>query len=177
LTSEYRSIRLKDKFEYVEGVSMVNEIDKNLRKISKEDIVSELENSDYKGRSEIYDTCLGQDANRWRRRHKSKFQQSLVDHNLKFFAYIKFYEHGEKKYALVAGKSGSYIVNSSGCDLGFYLYQQKGLAKKWLYDNEKRWCQTEILVISTNAEEKEESNKEAAEIEQYLVRTFGLFES
>lgn len=152
--------------------------DKETFQISMEDIIEELENSEYKERYKIYDTYLGQDADRWRRGYKSKFQQSLVDDNLMFFAYIKFYVDEGKKYALVAGKSGSYIVNnSSGCDLGFYLYPQKGPAKKWLYDNEKQWCQTEFLVIATNAEEKENNCKEAEAIEKYLVRTFGLFES
>ncbi|MBZ9635075.1 hypothetical protein [Clostridium sp. FP1] len=157
---------------------MLNVKDKETFQISMEDIIGELENSEYKERYEIYDTYLGQDADRWRRGYKSKFQQSLVDDNLMYFAYIKFYVGGEKKYALVAGKSGSYTVNnSSGCDLGFYLYPQKGSAKKWLYDNEKQWCQTEFLVIATNVEEKEKSCKEAEAIEKYLVRTFGLFES
>ena len=157
---------------------MVNVKDKETFQISMEDIIGELENSEYKERYKIYDTYLGQDADRWRRGYKSKFQQSLVDDNLMFFAYIKFYVDGGKKYALVAGKSGSYTVNNtSGCDLGFYLYPQKGPAKKWLKDNEKQWCQTEFLVIATNAGEKEKSCKEAEEIEKYLVCTFGLFES
>jgi hypothetical protein len=157
---------------------MVNVKNKETFQISMEDIILALENSEYMGRYKIYDTYLGQDADRWRRGYKSKFQQSLVDDNLRFFAYIKFYVDGGKKYALVAGKSGSYTVNnSSGCDLGFYLYPQIGLAKKWLFDNEKQWCQTEFLVISTNAKEKEKSCKEADEIEKYLVRTFKLFES
>lgn len=157
---------------------MINVKDKEMFNISKEDILCELENSKYKGRYKIYNTYLEQDADRWRRGYKYKFQQSLVDDNLMFFAYIKFYLDKRKKYALVAGTSGSYIVNtSSGCDLGFYLYPQKGPAKKWLYDNEKQWCQTEFLVIATNAEEKEKSYKESKEIEKYLVRTFGLFES
>jgi hypothetical protein len=159
---------------------MVNLKDKQTYQISMEDIIEELENSEYKARYKIYDTYLWQDADRWRRGNKSKFQQSLVDDNLMFFAYIKFYVDDGKKYALVAGKSGSYTVNtSSGCDLAFYLYPQKGLAKKWIHDNKKKWCQTEFLVIATNAKEKEKekSCKEAEEIEKYLVSNFGLFES
>ncbi len=146
--------------------------------LSMEDIIMELENSEYKERYKIYDTYLRQDDDRWRRGYKSKFQQSLVDDNLRFFAYIKFYTEGGKKYALVAGKSGSYTVNkSSGCDLGFYLCPQKGPAKIWIDNNKKQWCQTEFLVIATKSEEKEKSCKEAKEIEEYLVHTFGLYES
>ena len=165
------------KSKFCEVISIINVENKNTYQISMEDIISELENSEYKGRYKIYNTFLGQEAVRWRRGDKSKFQQSLVDESLKFFAYIKFYVDGERKYALVAGKSGSNTVNSSGCDLGFSLDSQKDLAKKWLSDNNKQWCQTEFLVISTNAEEKEKSNTEALEIERYLVRTFGLLES
>lgn len=157
-------------------IYVVNVEDKTFN-ISKEDILCELENSTYKGRYKIFNTYLEQGADRWRRGYKSKFQQSLVDNKLYYFAYVKFYLDNDNEYALVAGKSGSYTVNSSGCDLGFYLYPQKGSAKRWLCDNKKQWCQTEFLVISTNAEEKEQSNKEAVEIENYLVDTYGLLPS
>ncbi len=157
---------------------MVNVKDKETFRISMEDIIKELENSEYKEKYKIYDTYLEQGDDRWRRGYKSKFQQLLVDDNLMFFAYIKFYIDDGKKYALVAGKSGSYTVNnSSGCDLGFNLYPHKGPAKKWLCDNGKQWYQTKFLVIATNAEEKEKSCIEALIIEKYLVHIFGLLES
>lgn len=157
---------------------MVNVKDKENFRIRMEDIIKELENSEYKKKYKIYETYLEQDADRWRRGYKSKFQQSLIDNNLMFFAYIKFYIDDGNEYALVAGKSGSYTVNnSSGCDLGYYLYPQKGPAKKWLYDNGKQWNQTKFLVIATNVEEKEKSCIEALKIEKYLVHTFGLLES
>lgn len=157
---------------------MVNSEDKENFRITKDDIIEKLKNSEYKERYKVYDTYLGQDADRWRRGYKSKYQQALVHDKLMYFAYIKFYVDNGEKYALVAGKSGSYNVNkSSGCDLGFYVYPEKGPAKKWLYDNKKQWCQTEFLVISTNADEKDKSCKEAEIIEKYLMNTFGLFES
>ncbi len=35
---------------------------------------------------------------------------SLVDGGLNYFAYIKFYLDNGQKYALVAGKTGSYML-------------------------------------------------------------------
>jgi len=155
-------------------ISIINIKSENSYQISMGEIISKLETSEYKGRYKICDTDLAQNDKRWRRGYKSKFQQSLVDDNLKFFAYIKFYLDEGKRYALVAGKSGSYAVNSSGCDLRFLKHPYKGEAKIWLSNNDKEWCQTEILVISTISEDDKESEKEAYRIEKYLAETFGL---
>lgn len=145
--------------------------------LSKKDILCKLKNK-YKGQYKIFNTYLDQDATRWHRGKKYKFQQSLVADRLFYFAYIKFYIYNDNEYALVAGKSGSYTVNSSGCDLGFYQYPpQKGHAKEWLFRNNMKWCQTEILIIRTIAEEKKASEKEAFAIERYLVNNLGLWES
>lgn len=156
---------------------MVNIKNKGTLNISKEDILCELENSKYKGRYKIYNTYLEQDEDKWHRGKLNEFEQSLVDDKLYYFAYIKFYLDDGKEYALVAGKSGSRNVNNSGSDVRFYVYPKKGAAKEWLYKNNKQWCQTEILIIRTIAEEKNISEKEAFEIEKYLVNTFGIFES
>ncbi|MCD2348548.1 hypothetical protein [Clostridium guangxiense] len=156
---------------------MANVKDKDTFNISKEDIRSKLENSKYKGRHEIYETYLEQDKDRWGRGKHKKFENSLKDANLFYFAYIKFYLNEGKEYALVAGKSGSYNVNYSGSDVRFREYPKKGKAKEWLYNNNKKWCKERILIIKTIAEEKEISEKEAFEIEKYLVNTFGLCES
>lgn len=156
---------------------VINMENNNLFFKSMEEVHSILK-SNYNNRCNIIKTCLGQDDKRWKRGRKSEFQKYLEAKNLYYFAYIKFYLDNGKKYALVAGKTGSRKVNSSGCDLAFREYPDyEGKAKKWLYDNKKQWCQTEFLVISTEAQEKKQSNKEALEIERYLVKTFGLFES
>lgn len=156
---------------------MVNEKDKKMYKISKEDIIQELENSQYKNRYDIYSTNLEQDKDEWEYGKYNEFEQSLVDDKLYYFAYIKFYLDNGKEYALVAGKSGSRNVNAGGSDVKFRVYPYKGKAKEWLHNNNKQWCQTEILIIRTNEEEKKRSKREAKEIEKYLVNTFGLFES
>lgn len=156
---------------------MINIKDKETFKISKKDILCELENSIYKGRYKIYNTYLEQDEDKWRYGKHYEFEQSLVDDKLYYFAYIKFYLDNDKEYALVAGKSGSCNVNTKGSDVKFRVYPYKGKAKEWLHNNNKQWCQTEILIIRTSEEEKNRSKEEAKEIEKYLLNTFGLHES
>lgn len=150
----------------------------NYYKMSMNDILSELEKSGkYKDRIEICNTFLEQKKNRWGRGKRSKFEDSLIAKNIYYFAYIKFYLDDDKnKYALVAGKSGSKKVNVKS-DIRFCVFPDKGQAKKWLYDNDKNWWHEEILVIKTISEEKNISKDEALEIENYLVKTFGLCES
>ena len=144
-------------------------------RLSKEAIFSELTKSKYGNRYECCSTYLEQNAVRWRRGKHSDFEKSLM--GMKYFAYIKFYLDDDVMYALVAGKSGSRRVNGSGSDVRFREYPYKGKAKAWLYEQKKQWCKTEILVIPAIAEEDEENKNEALEIERYLVKTFGLFQS
>lgn len=143
---------------------MVNVKDKETFQISMEDIIGELENSEYKQRYKIYNTCLGQDANRWRRGYKSKFQQSLVDDNLMFFAYIKFYLDGGKNmpwllvkvvrilliivlvvildfiyiHKKVLQKNGYMTMKSSGAKQKFWLYQLMQKKKKKVAKRQRR---------------------------------------
>lgn len=156
---------------------MENVKDEKTFNISKQDILCELENSKYKGRYKIFNTYLEQDKGRWRRGKHKEFEQSLIDDNLYYFAYIKFYLNDGKEYALVAGKSGSLNVNYTGSDVRFREYPEKGEAKDWLNKINKQWCHTEILIIRTSETDKKASNNEALEIENDLVSTFGLFES
>ncbi len=69
------------------------------------------------------------------------------------------------------------LVNASSSDVRFSEYPEEGDAKKWLYENKKVWCQTQILVIKTDHEEKEESKTEVLYLERELVKLFYLFES
>jgi hypothetical protein len=152
--------------------------DKQNYRISLEDIMNELNKKECDIKYKIYNTYFIQGDKRWRRGYKRKFQESLVNDKLLYFAYIKFYLDEGKKYALVAGKSGSKIVNtSSGCDLAFDKCQNNGLARKWLCENRKEWCETEILIISTGIKEIKDSCKDSLSIERCLVSKFGLFES
>ncbi len=156
---------------------MVNEKDKSMYKISKEAIICELKASEYRNDYHRYDTKLEQNEKRWKYGKHNEFEKSLVDGNLHYFTYIKFYLDNGKKYALVAGKTGSRNVNSRGSDVRFREHPYEGAAKDWLFENNKEWCQTEILIIKTKKEDEKGSEVEAREIERYLVNTFGLLES
>ena len=170
-------INMYNKFEFVENVLMVKESDKKLYKIEKEDILGELNNSKYKDRCQIYSTYFEQGQKRWKYGKRNEFEKSLIEGKLYYFAYIKFYLENDKKYALVAGKSGSRNVNAYGSDVRFRESPYKGKAKEWLDNNSRKWCETEILIISTVKTEKKSSEDEAKEIEKFLVNTFGLFQS
>ena len=136
----------------------------------KEQIESDLANQNK--RYYIVDTYLEQDAIRWRRGYKRRFQKELCNMGLEYFAYIKFFLQNNDKIAIVVGKSGSLNVNKSqGCDLNFSEYPSKGKARKWLFDNHKEWCKTEILIIPA------QTQSEAYDIEKGLLNGYGLYES
>lgn len=159
---------------------MIDVESKENRTISLEDIISELKNSDkYKDRYQLCHTHFQQGETRWNQR--SKFEDTLVTElnngqGIKYFAYIKFYLDKGRKYALVAGKSGSKLVNEKS-DVSFLEYPKKGLAKKWLYEHDKEWYVEEILIIWALADNKKANEDEAFAIERDLIKLFGLLES
>ena len=172
---------MKD-FSVQRRIKFMHPCTENNFKISKEEMIESLKKSVYKNRFKVYNTFLLQDEDRWRRGKKKEFQDSLANDKLNYFAYVKFYldknDKNDKKYAIVAGKSGSTKVNQSGCDLSFSTKQEDGNARKWLQENKKQWCQTEILVIWPEQTDKiDENEKEAFEIERYLQETFCLLGS
>lgn len=162
-----------------ENDKMAKGMDRKNFEYSKDDIITILEESTGEIGLKVYNTFLEQEAIRWKRGKKNCFQQSLVDDGLEYFSYVKFYIGDDgKKYALVAGKSGSKSVNkSSGCDLSFSIKPEHGAARKWLEKHHKSWCQTEILIVWKNNVDIKESEKKAFEIEAYLQKTFGLLGS
>lgn len=150
------------------------------RRYTFQEVIDMLNSMSDKYVYKVYDTCLEQGKHRWGRGKKSRFQKSLVDGELKYFAYIKFYLDDGEKYAIVAGKSGSLNVNkSSGCDLSFSLNNKHGKARRWLNTNHKEWCQTEIIVVTRKeeVEDNKENEKIAFEIESDLKKCFDLLGS
>lgn len=150
------------------------------RRYTFQEVIDMLNSMSDKYVYKVYDTCLEQDKDRWGWGKKSRFQKSLVDGELKYFAYIKFYLDDGEKYAIVAGKSGSLNVNkSTGCDLSFSLNNKHGKARRWLNTNHKEWCQTEIIVVTRKeeVEDNKENEKIAFEIESDLKKCFGLLGS
>lgn len=150
------------------------------RRYTFQEVIDMLNSMSDKYVYKVYDTCLEQDKDRWGRGKKSKFQRSLAADGLDYFGYIKFCLDDGEKYAIVAGKSGSLNVNkSSGCDLSFSVDVKDGPAREWLRDNNKEWCQTEIIVVTRKeeVEDNKENEKIAFEIESDLKKCFGLLGS
>ncbi|MBR1670803.1 MAG: hypothetical protein IJ695_08900 [Butyrivibrio sp.] len=126
---------------------------------------------------EMVGTFLEQNQERYKRGKKRQFEESLCDKGIEYFAYIKFFEserdnyNADSLFAIVAGKSGSMKVNAYGSDVRFMNYPKPGEAKKWLYDNKKRWYHPHIIVIKTKDKD------EAYKVERLLIEKFGLLES
>lgn len=144
---------------------------------TKEKIINKLDKSKYAGRYHIYDTYLDQNMTRWKYGDRLKYENKLRDDGLKHFAFIKFClgRNGEK-VGLVGGKSASKNVIGRS-DLNFSTNPDHGKARKWLFEEDSKWCHTEVLIIGANAENDDENRTEAFEIEQDLKSMFELFGS
>ena len=143
-----------------------------MRKYTKLEIENKLDEIGYKYK--IYPTYLEQEAIRWKRGMRRKFEESLANIGLKNFAYIKFYiNHKKEKIGLVAGKSGSIKVNLRS-DLNFSVDPKDGESRIFLNDNNFEWDQTEILVIGAEADDKIENRRQAFKIESMLKDLFNL---
>lgn len=107
------------------------------------------------------------------RTQKSNKRNSLLDdylvkENITWFVYIKFDELG---HPLVAGKSGSRLVNSSGCDVIFDRSQYGGPARQYLIENNIDWDKTQIAIYRCDTE------KEAYKKEKEIQEKYNLFGS
>ena len=147
------------------------------RKYTKQEIINELDKSKYASRYQIYDTYIEQNETRWKYKYRLKYEEKLKDDGLRNFAFIKFCldEKGEK-IGLVAGKSASKKVIRKS-DLNFSMNPDHGPARRWLIEEKKEWCQTELLIIGANARENKDNRKEAYQIEGELKGMFNLFGS
>jgi hypothetical protein len=150
---------------------------KKLTQLTQNEIINKLKESAYKDRVYMYDTCLKQGEKRWGYKKRLQYEDKLRDDGLRHFAFIKFYlnEKGEK-IGLVAGKSGSKNVIRKS-DLSFSTNPKHGRARVFLIEEEKKWCQTEVLIIGAKAQDNNVNRKEAFEIERYLTKEFGLWGS
>ena len=122
----------------------------------------------------LYPTFRTQDSINWNGA-KAAFEQNLVDNNINWFVYIKFYidQQGYIK-PLVVGKSGSLNVNSNGSDVSFSMNINDGPARRFLKENADKgfeWCKTKIAIC------KAKSELEAYTIEKDIALKYNLFES
>lgn len=128
-------------------------------------IQNEIENSF------VQSTFRDQDSIDWTGA-KFAFEKSLVEKEIGWFAYIKFYiDSGGEIKPLVVGKSGSLLVNISGSDVSFSTDPNDGPARKFLKEENLEWCKTQILVIPF------ETEIEVLNIEKELKNNYSLFYS
>ena len=119
----------------------------------------------------IIPTFRYQNSNSWKKSRQA-FEQYLVDNNIIWFVYIKFYinKNIESK-PLVVGKTGSKLINASGSDVVFDLKDSGGPARQFLNDYNLNWDKTKILII------KAESKLQALKIESEISTKYELFNS
>ena len=102
----------------------------------------------------FYPTFRSQDSSNWENGSKSAFEQSLIETNIHWFVYIKFYIDYRTKNIkpLVVGKSGNF--NSSGSDLSFSTDINDGPARRFLAEsnNNLSWDKTKIAILPCNNE-------------------------
>lgn len=136
---------------------------------------------------------------KWTSEQVRKFRKELINLNLPYFAYIKFYHLAGEKYALVAGKTNSW-KDDIYFELPFedytgkpedVVYEGKDKAKKWLAARKKdaEWYCDEVLIVYTSQLKKELADDEkdpeeltrlnnlALSIEADIKGLFGLFSS
>lgn len=92
----------------------------------------------------------------------------LTSKNIKWFVYIKYDEYGTP---LVVGKSGSKLVNISGCDVVFDKNPDGGPARQYLINRNIDWNKTQIAICKCNSEQ------EAFDKEKEIHDKYGLFYS
>ena len=116
-------------------------------------------------------TFRNQDSKDWAGA-KQAFEQSLVENNVYYFCYIKFYiDLNNNMKPLVVGKSGSLNVNTTGSDVSFSTDINDGPARRFLNEEKLQWDKTKILIIPCKTE------NEAFDIEKFITLKYCLFES
>ena len=72
------------------------------------------------------------------------FEQDLIDKNINYFVYIKFYIQPDdmNSIPLVVGKSGSKLVNSKGSDVNFSTNIKHCPARRFLNEENLDWDKT-----------------------------------
>ena len=103
---------------------------------------------------------------------KAAFEQNLVDLEVGWFVYTKFYiDHDGIIKPLVIDKSGSKLVNVNGTDVSFSVDPDDGPARRFLSEEGLHWEVTQIAILPCESESK------AYMVERQLLNSSGLFES
>ena len=168
----------KLKFSRMRTTSEINNFIKKLKalEIFQPKHMGPMDSYDLNDIIQLLPTFRTQDSQDWTGA-KNAFEQSLVDADIHWFTYIKFYIDNKKKTEdavirpLVVGKSGSLLVNNSGSDLSFSTDINDGPARKFLNDENLQWDKTQILII------KAKSERQALFYEWKIADVYELFES
>lgn len=151
------------------------EVTKKYKFMSQDEIIGELNKTEYQGHFCMLKTNIIQSLPDVR--PDKEFENMLKDKGIRNFAYIKFFRDHEEKYGIVAGKTGSSLVNGRS-DVYFSTNINHGLARQFLKDKNFEWYKEEILIIKPKIiEDIKENRKEALAIERDIKKRFKLLGS
>ena len=137
----------------------------------KEKFLISSKNTELPENFKIIPTFRIQDSNNWSGA-RTAFEQSLIDDNISWFIYIKFYiDKNLNVKPLVCGKRGSLIVNSNGSDVSFDYDINGGPVRQFLIEENLEWDKTRIAILKCNSE------KESYLAEQKYLKELNLFGS
>ena len=124
---------------------------------------------------ELYPTFRTQDSEVWSNALQA-FEHSLVEANIGWFVYIKFYIDYNLnglpiRKPLVVGKTGSKLVNKSGTDVCFSTDVSDGPARRFLSEEGLEWDKTVVAICKCKSEDL------AFSLEKEISRKFMLFNS
>lgn len=152
---------------YKEKFSCDNLTSDSIKLINRIKLIPSFENSII----DIVSTFRDNNSTSWEGA-RAAFERSLVDKNITWFTYIKFYKanNGDIK-PIVVGKSDSLLVNAAGSDVSFSTDISHGPSRRYLNETSQSWHKTEILTIAAGTEEQALIN------EKIIAKELNLFES
>lgn len=151
------------------------EVTKKYKFMSQDEIIEALNKTEYQGSFCMMKTNIIQNLPEIR--PDKEFENMLNDKGIRSFAYIKFFIDNGEKYGIVAGKTGSSLVNERS-DVYFSTNINHGLARQFLKDKNLEWYKEKILIIKPKIiEDIKENRKEALAIERDIKKKFKLMGS
>lgn len=175
---------INDYLNYKENVSLQNRLINILKFKLQNDKFKEIQNKNFKENFEWVNLFNNNNEFKFNwyltyrtskdswKNDKNKFEQSLLNDNITYFTYIKFYVNKNNKiYPLVVGISATLDINQTGTDLNFSTNINNGPARRFLKENDFEWYYDGILICKCN------SREESRFIESYIHDKYGLYYS
>lgn len=176
---------LEDYLNYKKNVTLQNRLINILKFKLQNDKFKKIQNRDFEENSEWinlfnnnkfkFDWYLTYRTSKdsWKG-NKNKFEHSLLNNNITYFTYIKFYVNKNKNskiFPLVVGISATLGINQTGSDLNFSTNINDGPARRFLKENDFEWYYDGILICKCN------SREESRLIETFIHDKYGLYYS